>query len=245
MEFLIAVQFLTKFPITITRPIDEKNIAKAMSYFSLVGLLLGGCSAALRYGLSYLLPIPVCNLLALAFLIFSTGNLHYDGLMDTADGLFSGRPKERILEIMKDSRVGSNGVTAGALALLLKYVLLSQIPLAGQGIALVLASALGRWSQVYGAAFYKYARSTGTGSFTQYVGYWQLFFNSFTVLFAAFFLLHYLSILFLLSILAGTAFLQWYVWKKIGGITGDTLGAVHECIEVLSLMVLLIIFTKF
>lgn len=246
MEFLLAVQFLTKIPVTVRGSVDEKKLARSMAFFSLVGVLLGACAAALHALTSLVFAPPVCNLAALAFLIIITGNLHGDGLMDTADGLFSGRPRERMLEIMRDSRVGSHGVMAGILVLLARFVLLGQMPEATQGVALILATALGRWSQVYGAAFYQYARSTGgTGNFTIHVGFREMFFNSLTVLLLTFYLLRFQGLILLIAVLAGTALLEWYIARRIGGITGDTLGATSECIEVLALLVLLVIFTKF
>lgn len=212
-----------------------------MAYFSLVGLLLGACAAALYKLTSLVFAPPVCILFALVFLIMITGNLHGDGLMDTADGLFSGKPRERMLEIMKDSRVGSHGVTAGVIVLLTKFVLLGQMPVALQGTALMLAATLGRWSQVYGAAFYDYARpSGGTGSFTAYVGFREIIFNSLTAVALAIFLLKLHGLILLAAALAGTALLDWYIAERIGGITGDTLGATSECIEVLTLVTMLV-----
>lgn len=246
MGFLLAVQFLTKIPVTVRGSMDEKKLARSMAYFSLVGLLLGACAAGLHALVALVFAPPVSVLASLAFLVMITGNLHGDGLMDTADGLFSGKPRERMLEIMKDSRAGSHGVMAGALVLLTKFVLLGQMPVAGQGIALVLATMLGRWSQVYGAAFYEYARPAGgTGSFTVHVGYREIIYNSLTVIILTFFLLKLYGFILLAAVTAGTALLEWYIYKKIDGITGDTLGATSECIEVLTLVTLLVIFTKF
>lgn len=245
VEFLLAVQFLTKIPVTVRGNVDEKKLARSMAYFSLVGVLLGGGAAAIHAVTALVFAPPVCNLAALTFLIFITGNLHGDGLMDTADGLFSGRPLERMLEIMRDSRVGSHGVMAGVLVLLAKFVLLGQMPEAMQGVALILATAFGRWSQVYGAAFYQYARSTGgTGNFTVHVGFHEMFYSSWTVVILTVLLLRVQGLILLIAVLAGTALLEWYIARRIGGITGDTLGATSECIEVLTLLILLVIFTK-
>lgn len=254
MEFLLALQFLTKAPITIHSPVEEKNLARAMAYFPLVGALLGLVTAVIYTLLVRVLAGPVCDLIAIAFLVIITGNLHGDAFMDTADGIFSGRPRERILEIMKDSRVGSHGVMAGCLLILAKFVLLGQIPPAAKGLALVLMLVLGRWTQVYGAAIYTYARTGGgIGSFTEHVGRRELFWASVTAMLAVMLLLYLymlgqdISILLPLmtkgvillgTVLAGTAFLGWYISGKIGGMTGDTLGAISESVEVLVLLIL-------
>lgn len=246
MEFLLALQFLTRLPVSVKGEVDDKKMARSMSWFAVVGLLLGALGAGVNLLASLVFPVAVSNFLALAFLIMITGNLHGDGLMDTADGFFCGRSRDRMLEIMRDSLVGSHGVMAGILVITGKLVLLGQIPQGMQGLALVLALSLGRWSQVYGAAFYPYARSGGgVANFTFHVGYWELFFNSLTVLAVSLFFLNLKGLILLGAVLAGTAFLQLYASKKIGGITGDTLGATNECIELLSLAVLLFIFSKF
>ena len=246
MEFLLAIQFLTRIPVAVRGGVDERSMARSMAFFPLVGLLLGVCAAALHALTSLVFAPAVSSLAALAFLIIITGNLHGDGLMDTADGLFGGKSRERMLEIMRDSRVGSHGVTAGVLVLLAKYVLLIQMPATAQGAALIMAVALGRWSQVYGAAFYRYARSAGgTGDFTVHVGWREAFYSSLTVVPLAVLLLGWHGLIPLVAALAGAALLVWYMAGRIGGITGDTLGAASECVEVLTLAALVAVFTKF
>jgi adenosylcobinamide-GDP ribazoletransferase len=257
MEFLLALQFLTRAPITIHSPVEEKNLARSMAYFPLVGVLLGLLTTALYALLTRVLSGPVCDLIAIAFLVIITGNLHGDAFMDTADGIFSGRPRERILEIMKDSRVGSHGVMAGCLLILAKFVLLGQIPSAAKGTALILMLVLGRWAQVYGATVYTYARTGGgIGSFTDQVGIRELFWASVTAMLAVILMLAlYMSgqdisilpgiiekgLILLGTVVVGTACLGWYISRKIGGMTGDTLGAISESIEVLALLILPII----
>ena len=242
MEFLLAVQFLTKIPITIHSSVEEKNMARAMAYFPIVGLLLGALAAAIHYLLSFVITAATSDLMTIAFLVIITGNLHGDGLMDSADGLFSGRPREGILTIMKDSRVGSHGVIAGSLALLAKFVLLGQLPLASKEWALVLVLALGRWAQVYAATIYPYARTGGgTGSFTENVKARELFWASLTVLVPIILSLGWQGSILAGSVLIGTVGLAHYMAGKIGGITGDILGALNEWTEVLTLLILQII----
>lgn len=264
MEFILALQFLTAIPVSIRGRVEDRNLARSMAYYPLVGLILG-IIAALMYALiSLKLPGPVSNLAVIVLMVMITGNLHLDGLMDTVDGIYSGRPRERILEIMKDSRVGSHGVVAGVLTLLAKYTLLWQIPHQTMLFTLVIVPALGRWSQVYGSAMFSYARAEGgTGTFTDMVGKRELFWSSVTVLAAIVigFLLQsgFLTVAVLnkevvvtalvrSGALAGTVFvctagLGRYISGKLGGLTGDTYGAINECVEVVSLLALLIIFT--
>lgn len=257
MDLLLAMQFLTRIPVTVRGQVGDQEVARAMAYFPLVGLLLGLGAAALHTLVSATTAASVGDLLAVVFLIIVTGNMHGDGLMDTADGLFSGKTRERILEIMKDSRVGAHGVTAGVLVILAKFVILGQIPAEGKGPALILAPVLGRWAQVYGAALYPYARTgSGVASFVDHVGRRELFWASLTVLAATFSLLGMqgsavngvTGAILEGGLLAGAALmsnalLARYVSGKLGGLTGDALGAMNECTEVLSLLMLLIIFT--
>lgn len=242
LEFLLAIQFLTKVSINIGGLVTEKNLARAMAFFPLVGLLLGALAAILNFLLSSIVTPVTADLVAIAFLVIITGNLHGDGLMDTADGLFSGRPREGMLSIMKDSRVGSHGVIAGSLALLCKFVLLSQLPQMSKVWALLMVPALGRWAQVYAATVYPYARSGGgTGGFTQHVKARELIWGSLTVLVPLMLIFSWRGSLLAVGVLIGVTGVAHFIAGKIGGMTGDTLGALSECTEVLALFTLQII----
>jgi adenosylcobinamide-GDP ribazoletransferase len=253
VEFLLALQFLTRIPVNIGGLVEDKHVARAMAYFPLIGLILGLGAIFLHKAVSYFMADPVGDLVAVVFLVMATGNMHVDGLMDTADGIFSGKPRESMLDIMKDSRVGAHGVSAGVLILLAKFVLLGQIP---EGTlkyaALLIIPAWGRWAQIYGAAVYPYAR-TGTGngktSFTELVGRRELFWASFTALVAAVvvFRLQYGLLagavkggMMAVVMVIGTALFGRYLAGKLGGITGDSLGAMNECVEVLALLIFVI-----
>lgn len=243
MEFLIAVQFLTRLPVTIRQTVETVNIARAMAYFPLIGLLIGIAAAVIHTLLSYVLAHQVCDLAAIALMVILTGNMHGDGLMDTADGIYSGRPRERILEIMRDSCVGSHGVMAGILVLLAKFVLLGQLSPEVKAFTLILIPAIGRWAQVYGAAVYPYARTGGgTGGFTDHVGKREIFWASLTVLAAAGLLFGLRGGILAGAVVLGSAAAGRYLAAKIGGMTGDTLGAMSEIAEVFALFVVHIIF---
>lgn len=214
-----------------------------MAYFPAIGLLIGIATAVIHTLLSYILAPQVCDLAAIAFMVLVTGNMHGDGLMDTADGIYSGRPRERVLEIMRDSCVGSHGVTAGVLVLLAKFVLLGQLTPQVKVFTLVLVPALGRWAQVYGATVYPYARTGGgTGGFTAYVGRREIFWASITVLAAAALLFRLQGGILAAVVLVGTVAIGRYLAAKIGGVTGDTLGAMTELTEVLALLVVQFLF---
>lgn len=110
--FLIALQFLSRIHLASQDVWRDEDFGRSVLFFPLVGLIIGLLLAALYGALSFILNPLGCAVLVVAFWFYVTGGLHADGYMDTADGLFSGRSRERMLEIMKDSRVGSGGVMA-------------------------------------------------------------------------------------------------------------------------------------
>jgi len=241
-EFLLALQFLTRLPVTVSGVVDDRTMARSMAYYSLIGLLIGGGAAGVRYLLGLVFSATPANLGAIIFVIFVTGNLHGDGLMDTADGIFSGRSRERMLEIMKDSRVGSHGLMAGVLDLLLRLVLLGEMEPAMQITALLLAPTLGRWVLVYGSARYPYARNSGgTGSFTVYVGWRELLYNSVVALGVTLGFLRVPGLILLVVALVAAFLLHRFIKGRLGGVTGDTLGAAGEVVEILTLAVLVVL----
>lgn len=260
MEFLLALQFLTRIPVIVRGTVTEETKARSMAYFPLVGLLLGVAAAAVYALSSLVLPAAVVNLIIISFFVLVTGNMHGDGLMDTADGLYSGRPREGMLEIMKDSRTGSHGVMAGILAVLFKLVLLGQfLVVPEKTAALIIVPVLGRWAQVYSAAMFPYARTGGgTGLFTVKVGRRELFWASVTTLTASVLVSAFTcgltetvsaeglltgmlkGIVLAAAVFAGTFALGRYISGRLGGLTGDTYGAINECAEVLAFVVLVI-----
>lgn len=163
--FFIALQFLTRLKIVNQTEWSVEDFGKSVVAFPYVGLIIG-LILALLYGiLSPFIPlVPLMLILVIAeFLI--TGGLHADGLMDTSDGLFSGRERERKLEIMKDSRIGSFGVVAFVFVTLLKWQLLTVIPTAEFiPMALIMMPLMSRWSLVLSIRSYPYAREQGMGA---------------------------------------------------------------------------------
>src|SRR5215467_5629627 len=124
MEFVAAVRFLSLLPVPGRIQLFDKNenaprIVVGCEYFPVVGMLLALLLWLLTLILTPLVPQLVRAALLVTVLVILTGGLHLDGLMDTCDGLFGGRTRERKLEIMQDSRVGSFGVLAGTCILLL------------------------------------------------------------------------------------------------------------------------------
>ena len=111
-SFLIGLQFLTRIFVVKQSIWTEQSFGESVKYFPAVGAVLGTICAGVVGAINFLhLPL-FTGTIGFASLIILTGGIHCDGLMDSADGLFSGREREKILEIMKDSRAGSFGVVA-------------------------------------------------------------------------------------------------------------------------------------
>ncbi len=129
--------------------------------FPLVGLLLGAAAALFDYGLQHILPPLAGSALVIIALLIMSGGLHLDGLADTADGFFSSRPRERMLEIMKDSRTGPMGAAAIVCDLVLKTALLASVTGAMRSSVILLMPLAGRCSLLIMLSLLPYARAEG------------------------------------------------------------------------------------
>lgn len=237
-RLILMVQFLTAIPVPINMEVGNEDFGKGLSFAPIVGLLLGGIMAITYMGLKVFLPSNVCAVLIIIEYIFFTGGLHLDGLGDTFDGLFSNRPKERILEIMRDSRVGTNAVLAIVSVLLLNVTMISQIRTEYIVKVLILFPVAGRIGSITGASLSKYARSgEGLGkSFIDYCGVKELILGL-IFYFAIFYFVNINKGMYIAVVSAITAVLSIKcLSRKIDGATGDVLGAVCELNQTLFLI---------
>jgi adenosylcobinamide-GDP ribazoletransferase len=161
MGCIAAVQFLTIVPPLVRRSFAPMELGRAVGYFPLVGLLIGGFVIGLNRLLALFLPSNVTAALVLTGWILCTGALHLDGFLDSCDGLFGGRTPEDRLRILRDERVGAFAVIGGVLLLLVKYQALTAIPY--RSAALCLAPILGRWGMAVTVVAFPYARAEGLG----------------------------------------------------------------------------------
>ncbi len=164
-RLLLAITFLTRLPIPVSKEISKEDVAKTTPFFPLVGLIIGSLLFVVNYILSFIFPNFAINTIIIISLIAITGGLHLDGLMDTCDGLLSGKDRERTLEIMRDSRVGAMGV-AGALCIFaMKLAFLNALNPNNKVDALLIFPMFGRWSMVFAISFFPYANTKpGLGS---------------------------------------------------------------------------------
>ena len=231
-SFLIALQFLTIFPVNIKGEIEGKDFGKSLLYFPVVGALIG-LALVLALFLLKSLPILLIGALILILSIVITGGIHLDGFADACDGFYGNRPKEKILEIMRDSRIGVMGVVGIVSLLLLKFTLIVSI---SQGILwkiLITMAVFGRWSQALACYTSDYVRPEGKAKyFIGHAGGDEFRIGTFFTL-SLFFVLLGLKgvVLFIFSLVPVLLFIN-YARKKIGGMTGDTIGAASEIAEV-------------
>jgi adenosylcobinamide-GDP ribazoletransferase len=168
-ELIAAIRFLSTVPIPGSAQLFQTDSANprlvlGSAYFPLVGLLLALLLSILPLVLGpYVPPLVLAASLVIA-LVFLTGGLHLDGLMDTCDGIFGGAGRERKLEIMRDSRVGSFGVLGGVCLLLLKFALFASLDLHLLLWSLLLVLPVSRWAMVLAMRQFPSARSTGLGA---------------------------------------------------------------------------------
>jgi len=231
-RLLVALQFLTILPIRITSEIAEEDFGKSLRYFPLVGMLIGLALSGVA-SLSSLLPNPVVAVLILIMSIVLTGGIHLDGFADTCDGFYGPRSKERILEIMRDSRVGVMGVTGVFCLLALKCTLIASIPHNVLWKVLIMMTVFARWSQVLVCCTSNYAREEGKAKyFVEYAGKKELLVGSIFAVVLFLFLMKLKGLVLLVVSLLPLLLFMNCVKRKIGGVTGDTVGATSEIAEV-------------
>lgn len=241
---IIAVQFLTRIPIRADINYTSRNVGKSMVYYPMIGSLIGIILVGLNTIFGFLWSNLVVKALILITLIMLTGGLHLDGYMDTIDGIFSGRSKQRMLEIMHDSRVGAHGVTGLVSLLLLKFVFLTEITTQIELEALLLMPTLSRWAMVYAAAFYPYAREEeGLGTaYAEFVETKELLIASLWTAVLAGLLLGVYGLVAFILVWIMTVVIIRIITKRIDGLTGDCYGGLSELIEVFVLLVLTLIY---
>jgi len=241
-NFITAVQFLTIFTLNKKHEVRESDLAKSMVYFPLVGFALGFILVNADKGLLWMFPHTIVNAVLLVILVLLTRALHVDGLADTLDGLMGGYDSQSRLHIMKDSRIGTAGVIGIVLLLLVKYLALNNLFSSSKVEALLTAPMLARWSQTLMVYKANYGREEGMGS--AFVGHLRG--NSMIAAFAAAFGLSiwvngWIALYLVVGVLVFTLLGKWYLVKRLGGVTGDAIGAISELNEVLVLLFLVVL----
>lgn len=241
-RLIVAISFLTRIPIPPNLIFEAKDVGRAALVFPVVGALLGLIQILFLKAFEFSGFVPNSSLKAVLTAIilivagaFLTGALHFDGLADMADGFGGGRDKESVLRIMRDSVIGTYGAAALILLISLKVTAIAVLIETGDAWKfLIVAPVFGRWATVPLGKFMPYARASGGlgASVTDYVGWTELVGASVITMIFTFALLDWRSgFVCWLIVIFLTAFNARMCVKKIGGVTGDTMGANTEICE--------------
>lgn len=235
--FICALQFLTRIPTPQLKAFDPAWIQTSARYYSLVGMIVGAISATVMFAASHLASPLVAALVAIAASMALTGCFHEDGLADCADGIGGGTTRERRLEIMKDSRLGTYGASVLFLNLMIRAACLAALiavsPILA-AIAMICAQSFGRSAAVTAMTVMPYGGNPGMakeGNPDRVAPH-----NAIIAI-----LMGLVPFVFLTPAMAGVglgvgivaaAVPALLAWKYLGGRTGDVLGAVEQCFEI-------------
>jgi adenosylcobinamide-GDP ribazoletransferase len=237
-DLLTAVQFLTRLPVP-SGPYEQDSLARAVKFFPIVGLLIG-CGSLLVYRLLVPhLPLTIVALVVVIYLVAITGCLHEDGLADSVDAFGGGWERDRVLEIMRDSRIGSYGAASLALSLLARVLLITSLPRVQVAGYLITAPVLSRWTTLPLSFFLPPARERsetqvdGQGArIAHLTSAGSLIVGSLFTLVIAFAFLHLHALVPILASIAVTLATALYYRHRIGGVTGDCFGATNQLTEI-------------
>ena len=237
-SLLAAVAFLTRFPIGRLSSWDAPAVSRSAAWFPLVGLLLGGLYAGAARLLLGHLPLMAIAVLLVILDAGATGALHLDGLADSADGFGGGETPDDVLRIMRDHAIGAYGGIALATLVALKTAAYAALLGRNDWFApLVLTPALGRWSMLLLTAALPYARPSA--SVIVGMNKWSLVWGTVTILPAIAAALSARAWIAMAAVTIVSAAFGAYCRRRIGGITGDTLGANLQLCESASLLTFL------
>lgn len=243
--FWATLSFLSRLPVPErwSQGLDIDRYVRGIVTFPVVGALLGLLSGLVFLAVQAWCGVPLAALFAVLALALLTGGFHLDGLADTCDGVFSARRRERMLEIMRDSRLGTHGGLALIFVLLAKVLVVSELALRGTPMlaALAAACAAGRGASVLLMYRQRYAREEGLGNvFIGKVSGRQTCVTLGLAVILAAVLLPGMSGVAALAVSAAVIFILGQLLKRtLGGQTGDTLGAAIELGELVFLLALL------
>ncbi|TYP56797.1 adenosylcobinamide-GDP ribazoletransferase [Thermosediminibacter litoriperuensis] len=240
MGLYAAFSFLTRIPLPYIE-LDQKHITRSLPFFPVVGAVIGTLLAGVDLLLKRSIPAPALACLFVVCETIVTGGLHVDGFADTMDGLFCGKERDKKLEVMKDSRLGAYGAMGVVLLLLLKYSAILSIHQELRTRLLIVFPVISRWMMTCAITFFPYLREKGLGrAFNENKSSMMFVLSTFFAL----------MIVFTVAGIEGikTAFLTFvsgllfslYIFRQLGGMTGDTYGAVNEFSEIAALYFYLI-----
>ncbi|PKM81831.1 MAG: adenosylcobinamide-GDP ribazoletransferase [Firmicutes bacterium HGW-Firmicutes-14] len=240
-SFVFALQFLTRIQIA-SPEFDYRKCGQGSAFFPLAGAIIGLFLYAVSAIGGKLFPHSVTAAFLIIAGVIVSGGLHLDGFMDSMDGLFSGRTRERKLEIMKDSRAGSFGVIGVVCLFLLKFVFFIELLNSGKVGWLFAVPVFSRWAMVYAIRFFPYLRLEGLGNpYSDHTGNRE--FGLATVIMAVTLILAlrekaavFLPLIPVIHLFSDR------VSRSLGGLTGDIYGTIAETMEAAGLIAVYLIY---
>lgn len=238
--FATATMFFTRIPLQV--PYSQELLNRCNRYFPVVGMMVGGLAAGIFWGASYIFPSSVAVMLSMVSTILLTGAFHEDGFADVCDGFGGGWTKERVLEIMKDSRVGAYGVIGMVMLLGIKYMAISETPDKMIPVTLVVAHTLSRLMAVMTMHTLNYVREdelSKSRPVTKNIRISDLLVALILSSAVMYLFDSWWFALVPLSMLMVKIGMDIWFSQRIGGYTGDCLGAVQQVTEVVAYLAVL------
>lgn len=241
--FLLAVSFFSRLPVPSNLPYSEARMNQAGRYFALVGVVLGVLCAATFAFLSLVFPAPVAIVLTMVFSLLLTGAFHEDGLTDMADGIGGGMTVERRLSIMKDSRIGTYGAATLVMALLAKFVFWGELAQERQFLLMIVvaytASRALAATLIYDMPYVSDSDTSKSKPLANQQSSLEVAILLFTGGLVTMFLgVTQAAVIVLVLTVFRYGFKRWLT-KRIGGFTGDCLGAAQQLSELLVYLTLI------
>jgi adenosylcobinamide-GDP ribazoletransferase len=230
-----AFAFLTRLPVW-SGPLRDEDLGRSLTFFPVVGLVLGLVLTGLASLLGGVLPPTLAAVVLVALLAAVTGGLHLDGVADVFDALGGGRgDKQRMLDIMRDSRIGAHGAAALVLVLIAKVFAVAAVLERRDLICLLAFPAIARWAVTPAIVFFPYARAEGTGrAFSGEARAWEVA-GATVIVAGALVALGPRLFVPAAGALVAASLLALWLRRRLGGLTGDVYGAAIELGEVVAL----------
>lgn len=231
---LVAIQYFTRVPMPSWVGHSAEHLNGTAKYFTAVGVLAGAIGALVLWATSLALPGLLPVILSTAATVFLTGAFHEDGLADTFDGLGGGATCERALEIMKDSRIGTFGVAALVLTLLVKVVALSALPVTFAIVVLIAGHTFSRacaLTLLFAGSYVGNAELSRAGAVARPMSRGEFAVAALIGMAPLYWCGVHAMAGFLGALIVSYVLARWFM-KRLGGFTGDTLGAAQQLTEI-------------
>lgn len=243
LTFFASIMFFSRMPVLFRLQITDVHFKQSMRYLPWVGLIVSLAGAVVMYYSARILPNSMAVLLGILVTILLTGGLHEDGLADVCDGFGGGYTKQRILDIMKDSHIGTYGVIGLILAFLFRFGALSEMPRYFMALFFVAGHVISRFTLVTIMYRYPYARNDESSKAKTVIGQYSLvdvIVASIPVILVYWIIGSWAALLTLIPVWLTKWLMGLYFNKKIEGYTGDCMGAMQQATEIVFYLSILV-----